>query len=97
MRTLHLLNLLWVLLLGIFIPEKRVSAEVLKDSLETNQSDLQRLWVDSVFDALSFEERLGQLFMVAAYSNKDQRHVDKISALIQKENLGGLIFFSRGA
>ena len=55
MRTLHLLNLLWVLLLGIFIPEKRVSAEVLKDSLETNQSDLQRLWVDSVFDALSFE------------------------------------------
>lgn len=96
MRTLHLLNLLWVLLLGIFIPEKRVSAEVLKDSLETNQSDLQRLWVDSVFDALSFEERLGQLFMVAAYSNKDQRHVDKISALIQKENLGGLIFFQGG-
>ena len=59
MRTLHLLNLLWVLLLGIFIPEKRVSAEVLEDSLETNQSNLQRLWVDSVFDALSFEERLG--------------------------------------
>jgi beta-glucosidase-like glycosyl hydrolase len=34
--------------------------------------------------------------MVAAYSNKDQRHVDEISALIQKENLGGLIFFQGG-
>ena len=69
MRTLHLLNLLWVLLLGIFIPNKRVSAEVHKDSLETKKSDLQQIWVDSVFDALTFEERLGQLFMVAAYSN----------------------------
>ena len=96
MRTLHLLNLLWVLLLGIFIPEKRVSAEVHKDSLETKKSDLQQIWVDSVFDALTFEERLGQLFMVAAYSNKDQRHVDEVSALIQKENLGGLIFFQGG-
>jgi beta-glucosidase-like glycosyl hydrolase/CubicO group peptidase (beta-lactamase class C family) len=96
MRTLHLLNLLWVLLLGIFIPNKRVSAEVHKDSLETKKSDHQQLWVDSVFDALSFEERLGQLFMVAAYSNKDQRHVEEISALIQKENLGGLIFFQGG-
>jgi beta-N-acetylhexosaminidase len=96
MRTLHLLNLLWILLLGVFFPTKRVSAEVHKDSLETKKSELQQLWVDSVFHALTFEERLGQLFMVAAYSNKDQRHVDQISALIQKENLGGLIFFQGG-
>ena len=96
MRTLHLLNLLWMLLLGIFFPNKGVSAEVPKDSLERKESDLQQLWVDSVFHALTFEERLGQLFMVAAYSNKDQRHVDEISALIQKENLGGLIFFQGG-
>lgn len=96
MRTLHLLNLLWILLLGVFFQNKGVSAEIHKDSLETKQSDLQQLWVDSIFHSLTFEERLGQLFMVAAYSNKDQRHVDEISALIQKENLGGLIFFQGG-
>ncbi|WP_296699025.1 glycoside hydrolase family 3 N-terminal domain-containing protein [Algoriphagus sp.] len=53
-------------------------------------------WVDSVFNSLSFEERLGQLFMVAAYSNKDQRHVDEIANLVKSENLGGLIFFQGG-
>ncbi|RIW16477.1 glycosyl hydrolase [Algoriphagus lacus] len=56
----------------------------------------QENWVDSVFQSLSFEDRLGQLFMVAAYSNKDQRHVDEISELVKNENLGGLIFFQGG-
>lgn len=96
MRTLHLLNLLWLSLLGIFLPEKQVTTEVFKDSLDSKETALQQLWVDSVFHALTFEERLGQLFMVAAYSNKDQRHVDEISDLIQKENLGGLVFFQGG-
>ncbi|MDA1267693.1 MAG: serine hydrolase [Bacteroidetes bacterium] len=96
MRTLHLLNLLWLFLLGGFLPEKHIYTAIPKDSLESKEIDLQQLWVDSVFHALTFEERLGQLFMVAAYSNKDQRHVDEISALIQKENLGGLIFFQGG-
>ncbi|WP_439488618.1 glycoside hydrolase family 3 N-terminal domain-containing protein [Algoriphagus sp.] len=53
-------------------------------------------WVDSVFNSLTFEERLGQLFMVAAYSNKGQKHVDEISSLVKNENLGGLIFFQGG-
>lgn len=53
-------------------------------------------WVDSVFQALTPQERLGQLFMVAAYSNKSQSHVDEISRLVENENLGGLIFFQGG-
>src|SRR5690606_23557786 len=53
-------------------------------------------WVDSVFQDLTLDQRLGQLFMVAAYSNKDQRHIDEISNLVKSENLGGLIFFQGG-
>ena len=30
----------------------------------------QQQWIDSVYRNLSEEERIGQLFMVAAYSNK---------------------------
>ena len=35
-----------------------------------NKSDRQKRehWVDSVFQSMTHEERLGQLFMVAAYS-----------------------------
>lgn len=56
----------------------------------------QQQWADSVFNALTAEERLGQLFMVAAYSNRDQKHVDEIKELVSQYNIGGLIFFQGG-
>lgn len=48
-------------------------------------------WVDSVFNVLSNEERIAQLFMIAAYSNKDMKHVAETREVIQKYNIGGLI------
>ncbi len=58
--------------------------------------DKQKQWVDSVMRKMSFEEKIGQLFMVAAYSNKDQQHIDEISYIIKKYKIGGLIFFQGG-
>ncbi|MGB1039863.1 MAG: glycoside hydrolase family 3 N-terminal domain-containing protein [Flavobacteriales bacterium] len=49
-------------------------------------------WADSVFDTLTEDQRIAQLFMVAAYSNKDTKHEKSIESLISKYNLGGLIF-----
>jgi beta-N-acetylhexosaminidase len=53
-------------------------------------------WADSVIKTLSPEERIGQLFMVAAYSDtaslrKDE--VAKLTKLIDEQKIGGLIFF----
>lgn len=69
---------------------------LVEDPLISRDPIAQLNWVDSVFNSLTFDERLGQLFMVAAYSNKDQKHIDEISNLIKSENLGGLIFFQGG-
>lgn len=57
---------------------------------------LQTRWVDSVFNSLTVDERLGQLFMIAAYSNKDPKHVREIKDLITKYNIGGLIWMQGG-
>ncbi len=46
--------------------------------------------------SLSPEQRIAQLFMVAAYSNRDQQHVKFISKLIVDYGIGGLIFFQGG-
>src|SRR5690606_37211763 len=67
-----------------------------EDPFDSNNPTGQTHWVDSVFNSLSFEERLGQLFMVAAYSNKGNAHKDEISKLVQEHNIGGLIFFQGG-
>lgn len=58
----------------------------------TNESG----WADSVLSTLSLDEKIGQLFMVAAYSNKDQKHVNEIEKLITDQHIGGLIFFQGG-
>src|SRR5690606_16552418 len=57
---------------------------------------LQNKWADSVFNSLSPDERLGQLFMVAAYSNKDLKHVKEIRDLIVDYRIGGLIWMQGG-
>ncbi len=53
-------------------------------------------WADSVLHSLTLEEKIGQLFMVAAYSNKDEKHYTYIENLIKKYHIGGLIFFQGG-
>lgn len=53
-------------------------------------------WADSVFTTLSDEEKIAQLFMVAAYSNKGEAHEKEIEQLITVQKIGGLIFFQGG-
>lgn len=58
---------------------------------------LQMQWVDSVYLQMNMDERLGQLFMVAAYTNKGATHEREIAQLISKESIGGLIFMQDDA
>ena len=53
-------------------------------------------WVDSVFKSLSLDEKIAQLVMVAAYSNRDDAHKKAIEHIIKKYKIGGLIFFQGG-
>ncbi|MGI0105997.1 glycoside hydrolase family 3 N-terminal domain-containing protein [Salinimicrobium sp. WS361] len=50
-------------------------------------------WVDSVMTTLSPDERIAQLIMVAAYSNRGEDHKQEILKLINEQKIGGLIFF----
>lgn len=60
------------------------------------KSPAEQQWTDSVYNSLSFDERVGQLFMVAAFSNKDSAHVRGIDKLVTDYKVGGLIFFQGG-
>lgn len=53
-------------------------------------------WVEKSMKNLSPEERIAQLLMVAAYSNKGPEHAKEISRLVEKYKIGGLIFFQGG-
>ena len=53
-------------------------------------------WADSILQELTLEEKIGQLFMVIAYSNKSTDHKKDISRLIKKYKIGGLMFLQGG-
>lgn len=53
-------------------------------------------WVDSVYQTMNDTQRVAQLFMVAAYSNKDEAHEKEIQTLIKRYGIGGLIFMQGG-
>lgn len=53
-------------------------------------------WADSVFNTLTLDERIAQLMMVAAFGNKNNKHVEEVEQLIRERNIGGLIFFQGG-
>ena len=58
--------------------------------------DTNTVWVDSLMQALSNEQRIAQLFMVAAYSNKGDVHRESISKLVEEYHIGGLMFMQGG-
>lgn len=53
---------------------------------------LRKKWIDSVYYQLTLEEKIGQLFMVAAYSGGKNYNDSLISNLVNNHQIGGLIF-----
>ena len=53
-------------------------------------------WVDSVFKKLTPDERIAQLMIVEAFSNKGKEHEEDVLRLIRRYKVGGLIFFQGG-
>jgi beta-N-acetylhexosaminidase len=53
-------------------------------------------WVDSVFNSLDPNERIAQLIVVAAFSNRGEDHKQEILKLIREQKVGGFIFFQGG-
>ena len=49
------------------------------NEFDTDFSEIQNKWVDSIFDNLTLREKIGQLFVVASYSNKSINHEEEES------------------
>ncbi|WP_047546459.1 glycoside hydrolase family 3 N-terminal domain-containing protein [Psychroserpens sp. Hel_I_66] len=56
----------------------------------------QKKWVDSTYNAMSLEEKVGQLFMVRAFSDEKKSNQNEVAKLINDYHIGGLIFSTGG-
>jgi beta-N-acetylhexosaminidase len=93
------LTILFVLLCGVCLFSRaQTKKSGLAGAPDANPPFLQydHKWVDSVFATLSPEERIAQLMMIAAYSNRDKAFEASVAEAIQKHKIGGLVFFQGG-
>jgi len=64
--------------------------------LSTPDTEAQQRWVDSVYSSLTLKEKVGQLFMVQAFSEEKNLQKAKLLELIKKHQIGGIIYSKGG-
>ena len=53
-------------------------------------------WVDSLMNTLTLDQKIGQLFMIQAYSNLKNPHTEDLIKLVNQFQVGGVIFMQGG-
>ena len=80
-----------ILLLFLLVSVSKLFSQTI-DPLRTLDAGKQEIWVDSIMNTMTIDEKIGQLFMVQAYSNLDEKHEAFITEMITKYHVGSLIF-----
>ncbi len=53
-------------------------------------------WSDSLMRQMTLDEKIGQLFMLPVYSNKDAKYRSELQKTIREYHIGGIIFMQGG-
>lgn len=67
-----------------------------KDTPPARMVFTENQWADSVFSTLTLEQKIGQLFMIATYSDRNETYYRYVDNLIRNYHIGGLLFFKGG-
>ncbi|MEL0275270.1 MAG: glycoside hydrolase family 3 N-terminal domain-containing protein, partial [Flavobacteriaceae bacterium] len=67
-------------------------AQTIDDPLLAKDWEAQQQWVDSIYAQMSTDEKIGQLFMVMAFSEQGETHFNQIKNQVNEYHLGGIIF-----
>lgn len=63
---------------------------IVPELYKTVNQDSMKLWVDSVYNSLSTDQRIGQLFTIITMGN--QTNKSQIVKLVENQHVGGIIF-----
>ena len=63
-----------------------------QNPLITSDKIEQEVWVDSIYNSLSIDQKIGQLFTIWVATKQGPEKMDEVSSIIKKNHLGGLIF-----
>ena len=86
-----------VLLIIFLLSTLQLSAQYQPKNWSKTDIKKAEKWVEEKYNSLSQNEKLGQLFIVALYTNKGDNHIDEIRNIVSREQIGGLILMQDDA
>ncbi|SEM54258.1 beta-glucosidase [Chryseobacterium taichungense] len=75
----------------------KIAAQYLPQNLSKEDLKKANHWVDKTYRNLSQDEKLGQLFIVALYTNKGENEISNVRNIVTNEKIGGLILMQDDA
>lgn len=90
-------RIVYISILVFFFISSKIAAQYQPKNI--SQADLNNAhqWVDKTYKSLSQDEKLGQLFIVALYTNKDENHINQVRNIVTHDKIGGLILMQDDA
>ncbi len=92
--TQHFLRILSLFFLAFY---SILTAQYKPQNLTAAEEKKAQDWVNKTYASLSQDEKLGQLFIVALYTNKGEDYISNVRSLVVNEKLGGLILMQDDA
>lgn len=91
-------NLKSQIILAIFLLISfKISAQYQPKNLSKAELKQANDWVNSTYQSLSQDQKLGQLFIVALYTNKGEDFISNVRNTVVNEQIGGLILMQDDA
>ncbi len=84
-------------LLSCFLIFSTLSAQYQPKNISQEEIKKANDWVNTTYKNLSQDEKLGQLFIVALYTNKGEEYINNVRDIVVKDKIGGLIFMQDDA
>ena len=82
---MHFLKILLFFLISSFYSYSQ-------NPLVSDDAVKQEVWVDSIYNTLSIDQKIGQLFTIWVATKQGDDKMKEVSSIIEKNHLGGLIF-----
>ena len=81
----------------ILVFSLKITAQYQPKNLSKEDLKKANEWVDKTYNSLSQDEKLGQLFIIALYTNRGENYINNVRNIVTNEKIGGLILMQDDA
>lgn len=84
-------KLFYITFVALLMLSSSVKAQYIPKNLSSSEKQKADEWVNATYNSLTQDEKLGQLFIVALYTNKGEDFINNVRNIVVNDKIGGLI------